>query len=494
MSHWVEVNDVTIERIRRRLTECVRLLEIYSWVVDSFVLDFFLDSHWSHLPESWCNILKHCSPQTLASLLDPNIPADQKQVSDFKFVKAFLDSTVLNERASKKSKQDSPKANFSEIETGLKVEDEQNSNKMEKEKFCFFEDMLSVLEKKNPTLKQIFRKHVKPKKQYELARLGKFTYDILNQINVNCLIDVGSGQGHLARYLCYSYSLQVACVDSNKDFTDSARKFDIQLEQSFRKLERRGEHCLHIPHTAPVHVNAWLQPVMDLQAFHSILSEKFHIYDTSLRYCILGLHTCGDLGPVLIKMYAQDTKATVLNSIGCCYMKIKEHFPMSLFLRGVETRWKLNYTNAELACHAIEMYTERLREGEEDKLKVHCYRAVLEKFLMKKDPALKHSILRTVSRAHTLTFLEYAVKATSKLPLGIDPLEFDTEEIREELSAWWEVVGYYTLRLALAPILETVILLDRCVFLYENGFRSLLIPLFDPIISPRNQLIFSAKN
>lgn len=66
MSHWVEVNDVTIERIRRRLTECVRLLEIYSWVVDSFVLDFFLDSHWSHLPESWCNILKHCSPQTLA--------------------------------------------------------------------------------------------------------------------------------------------------------------------------------------------------------------------------------------------------------------------------------------------------------------------------------------------------------------------------------------------------------------------------------------------
>ena len=37
----------------------------------------------------------------------------------------------------------------------------------------------------------------------------------------------------------------------------------------------------------------------------------------------------------------------------------------------METRWKLNYTNAELACHAIEMYTERLREGEEDKLKVN---------------------------------------------------------------------------------------------------------------------------
>ena len=69
-----------------------------------------------------------------------------------------------------------------------------------------------------------------------------------------------------------------------------------------------------------------------------------------------------------------------------------------------QSSWKLTYTNAELACHAIEMYSDRLKAGEEDKLKVHCYRAVLEKLLVKKDPSLRHSILKTVARAHELNF------------------------------------------------------------------------------------------
>ena len=29
---------------------------------------------------------------------------------------------------------------------------------------------------------------------------------------------------------------------------------------------------------------------------------------------------------------------------------------------------------------------------------------------------------------------------------------------------WWEVVTFYTLRLAMAPVIETVILLDRLLY------------------------------
>ena len=35
---------------------------------------------------------------------------------------------------------------------------------------------------------------------------------------------------------------------------------------------------------------------MDLAQFHSILSQKFSTRDEKLRYGIVGLHTCGDLG------------------------------------------------------------------------------------------------------------------------------------------------------------------------------------------------------
>ena len=50
-------------------------------------------------------------------------------------------------------------------------------------------------------------------------------------------------------------------------------------------------------------------------------------------------------------------------------------------------------------------------------------------------------------------FKDYAVKATSKLPIEIETTEFETEQITEELSKWWEVVTYYTIRLALAPLI-----------------------------------------
>ncbi len=53
------------------------------------------------------------------------------------------------------------------------------------------------------------------------------------------------------------------------------------------------------------------------------------------------------------------------------------------------------------------MYTERLRAGEEDRLRVHCYRALLEQLLVTKQPGLRHTQLKTVARAHQLDFPSY---------------------------------------------------------------------------------------
>jgi hypothetical protein len=37
------------------------------------LLDFFLDSHWSHLPPCWKEALVHTSPQDLANFLHPDL-------------------------------------------------------------------------------------------------------------------------------------------------------------------------------------------------------------------------------------------------------------------------------------------------------------------------------------------------------------------------------------------------------------------------------------
>ena len=40
------------------------------------------------------------------------------------------------------------------------------------------------------------------------------------------------------------------------------------------------------------------------------------------------------------------------------------------------------------------------------------------------------------------------------------------------LEKWKQVVAFYTLRLSLSPVVETLILLDRQLYLYEQGISS----------------------
>lgn len=63
------------------------------------------------------------------------------------------------------------------------------------------------------------------------------------------------------------------------------------------------------------------------------------------------------------------------------------------------------------------------------------------------------------------------------IQLGLQKLGIPTEQLTDDLFAqafkmterWKDVVAFYTIRLALAPVVETLVLLDRLMFLYEKG-------------------------
>ena len=80
--------------------------------------------------------------------------------------------------------------------------------------------------------------------------------------------------------------------------------------------------------------------------------------------------------------------------------------------------------------------------------------------MLRRDKKFRHTILKTVARAHELSFVDYVTKATTNL-VNSGELEFFTEEeltdpkIQTQLDQWWEVVTFYTLRLAMAPIIGT---------------------------------------
>jgi len=516
-------DEAHVEQVRKQLGDCVRLLDHYEWLINSFVLDFFLDSHWNHLPASWQPTLTSIPPTQLAAWLDPQAtPAytspwplsllalkqaitacslPRKPVKDLQQLKKFLSH-------GKGGSKDITKGFVSGGSSG-NIEGTMKPKQTRDEKaaleftdsWTFEPELLSAAAGCHSGLRHVFRKHVKPKKQHEMCRLARLIDSVGESQEFERVLDIGAGVGHLSRYLSYNYKLQVACVDGDGQLTGSAKKFDQELEATVAKLRSRNESTqMGESLSGPVHVTAVLAPEMDLPKFHALLADKFQLgVGAELRYGLVGLHTCGDLGPTILHLFNQDVGAGAVVSVGCCYMRLKEHYPMSRYLKAFE--WGgLSYVSEELACHAIETYTERLAQpGENEKLKVHCYRAVLEHLLVTtRSPKYQHTILKTVSKAHTLPFPVYVERATQKLvaEAGLQPFteeELTCPEVEKRLARWWEVVTFYSLRLAMAPVIETVILLDRQLFLYENGHNSIMLPIFDPLLSPRNQVIVAVK-
>ena len=105
--------------------------------------------------------------------------------------------------------------------------------------------------------------------------------------------------------------------------------------------------------------------------------------------------------------------------------------------------------------------------------------------------------------------------------VGLDPatVPLVSEAVGAMLEQQHKVVAFFSLTLLLAPLVETLILLDRLLYLRERGgcrdggggegtaalpgpvptlplpvgFQCALVPLFDPRFSPRNLVLVAAR-
>lgn len=86
--------------------------------------------------------------------------------------------------------------------------------------------------------------------------------------------------------------------------------------------------------------------------------------------------------------------------------------------------------------------------------------------------------------------------ATADFQVHVRPKEIDIRnaQVKLHLSEWRRVVIFGALRTMLAPLVETVVLLDRFLYLSENHLFPALKPIFDAKLSPRNFLLFSVKD
>ncbi|XP_047116896.1 methyltransferase-like protein 25B isoform X1 [Schistocerca piceifrons] len=497
--HWSLAMETCKEcsRLQQRIDISLTITEMYSWLLDSYVLDYYVDKHWQKLPPSWQNTFKDVDPQELSSLIN-NQTNELRSKRPWPLSLLTLRYLLVKLQLSRKQVAESFQAHLVSHCRGKNCHEHRTEIKVP--------SVLAPTAKVNETLGEhliskvdkVLTRHVKPKKQYEINSMAKVTAQAAEHCDVKLIVDVGSGLGHLSRMLAYRYGLQVCCIEAQGNLLEQARILDNDTEKYLSKYlsaEEMKKLC------RPVHINAVIDSQFTALSLMKELRNAYGIGENDLKFGIIGLHPCGDLAPILLKLFTGCPDAVFINVVGCCYMKISTNiegtpkfmgYPLSTFVS--KRPHMLSFEAREIACHAIETYRDRLHAGDYENLKIHCFRALLEKILVKHWPHLRHSVVKSIKHYSGLNFRDYCEIATARLGVKIPSEDFFSEETCLSLSEWKKVVTFYTLRLMLAPLVETIILLDRLLFLQELEIGSALIPLFDPKISPRNHILIALKH
>ncbi|XP_047025222.1 methyltransferase-like protein 25B [Helicoverpa zea] len=443
-----------IENVKSNLEMSLKVIRMYDWLLDLYVLDFFVDDHWNKLPSTWRKTFEHMDPQELGHILS-NRPTNQLlPLSFLALIKTIEALTILRGR--------------------------QNQNINKKVTTTNLDSC-----KNHPKLKNLFLKHVKLKKRHEISLMADVVVGTALQSNCNSVIDFGSGLGHLVRVLAYRDDLYAAGIECQGQLTEEARKLDLQLEYTVKKhLSAEAVSKLR----RPLHLNMTLSNHDQLR--------NLPLPDCMHNYGLIGLHPCGDLGPLLLKHFINSENIKFICVVGCCFMKLScdgenQGYPMSRYVKSLDS--KLSYPSREIACHAIEVYCERLCKGNYEDLKIHAYRAALERILVDHDPKLKHAPVRSIKHSDTMTFEKYCLQALERINVPLPTSPAVLRRGYEDLAQWRRVVVVYTLRLALAPLVETVVLLDRVLYVLEHGISCEIRPVFDPKLSPRNHIIIAKR-
>ncbi|OBZ90925.1 Protein RRNAD1 [Choanephora cucurbitarum] len=323
------------------------------------------------------------------------------------------------------------------------------------------------------------------KKVHEVELLSQLIKKVADQHNVSSIIDLGSGQGYLSRALAFECGFEVLAVDMSEVQTQGALRFDTKALRAQGKAKE---------HPNLKHVTEKVTPENITEVLNRCGSS------TDKQWLVTGLHTCGDLSPMIFRLFAESQKVSCMVNVGCCYNALtNQGFPMSSFLKNKSDMIHVGSTAKVLACHSPSRWHE---EG------IQCirafdnyyFRALLMELLVKKGLADISDPPRLGRIKQNKAFVPFVKASLKRLKLPENTIT-EEEAQRHYLQAKErqvdkQFVALWILRGLLAPIIESIILMDRWLYLKEiNGQTSKvwMYPLFDLDASPRNMVYVASK-
>ena len=176
----------------------------------------------------------------------------------------------------------------------------------------------------------------------------------------------------------------------NEKFINRAKLFDEEIQ----RLENKKDQI-----NLPNYIIHRIQPHI-----HHDVTMKQISNDDDKRLLLTGLHACGDLSVAMVKTFARCDRIKALVSVSCCYMRMSlededRGYPLSSFLSGFKEH-KMNYGSLRIACHSMTSFVDSLK-GDEKKLKLFCYRAILEHLIRKYHPEVKRPMISCIKNVET---------------------------------------------------------------------------------------------
>lgn len=306
--------------------------------------------------------------------------------------------------------------------------------------------------------------HMTAKKQHEISAILPFLAAQKKALGIERAVDIGGGVGHLARTLVNALELPMVTIDR-----------DAALQTMGRSLLQK----LKLP-TLPLQ---FIQGEMQ-----TVAQEDLDAYFEGACLSI-GLHTCGPLAWTHLKK-SQASRA-VLN-FGCCYDR------MDVGRDCQQSAWAQKHT-LPLTSFALFLATRGRRRSLQElamQEQVNTYRLALHLFMLEEGLVDGFKAVGDASRAtYGLGFVAYAADRFHFLELDFSLYQERAKLFinrTDVLRSMREFFVINVVRNVFARPLEVLLLLDRVLWMEEQGHAVELRQFFDHSISPRNLGLFAA--
>ncbi|KAJ0790518.1 putative Methyltransferase domain-containing protein [Helianthus annuus] len=387
-------------------------------------------------------------------------------------------------------------------------------------------------------LNNVITQGMNPKKRHEIEALAAVVGSVARDVETNTIIDLGAGQGYLSQVLSFEYQLSVIAIDASSHHGrvthERAERIKKHYEAKMRNSSLGGKGVT-IPRTVTCRV---LSSDMLTTLLNSKDGDERCQNQSTNDTCPLlltGLHACGDLSVTMLRAFLESKEVKAVVSIGCCYNLLSEEednalcgFPISSGVKS--TGLHLGRNSRDLACQSADRWKVMEKDASLHNFELHAFRAAFQLLLSRYFPETLSGSPTIGRQGKTLRrqqqnsgmnglatdgcsckpdstsgkdehvdtcslFEKFSKSGLHRLNLN-QPHDVDFAGIWKEAEPFVEVIGpYWSLRAALGPVLETLILLDRLLFLQEQGdsVEAIMVPIFNPNISPRNVALIAKK-